>query len=40
MNLKERAEDFYDAIMSDEKKRTIFIAVCAFVSGVILGRLA
>ncbi len=39
MNLREKAEDLYDAVMDDPKKRTIFIAVCAFVIGFMVGHL-
>lgn len=37
--IKEKAEDLYDGIMEDPKKRTIFIAVCAFVIGLAVGKL-
>ena len=37
---KEKAQDLYAGIIEDPKKRTIFIAVCAFVIGLAVGRLA
>ena len=36
---KEKAEDLYDGIMEDPKKRTIFIAVCSFVIGFAVASL-
>lgn len=37
---KEKAEDLYDSIIEDPKKRTIAIAVLSFLAGVVLGKFA